>query len=199
VPRTRLLPAADWLALLCLLLAVGGAGCAARQPARAFSDLPNRLHTGHRVFVIDDAGIETAGRIVTLSASALVIDVNGVERRLDQERVRQVQRDGDALWNGLLTGTAIGALGMLLADPTYEPCAGDPGRSCADSQIGQRAAAVGIMAATGAGIDALIHGRHQVYLAPGQPPRSSATVTLSPRVGRTRAGLFVTLDWRNRP
>ena len=184
--------------LLCTLaLAVGG-GCAARQPARSFSDLQQRLHSGDTVYVIDKTGSETKGHIVDVSPSALVLDVNGIRRRMEQDSVRQVQRYGDSLWNGLLIGVAVGTAGSLIADPTYERCKNEPQKLCANPQTGQRVLAVGIMGAVGAGIDALIRGRKQVYLAPGHPLQSARSLAVSPQFGPSAASLFVTLDLNKR-
>jgi hypothetical protein len=114
---------------------------------------------------------------------------------MDQDSVRQVQRYGDSLWNGFFIGAAVGIPGMLLADPTYEPCKNDSEKRCANAQAGQRVLGLGIMGAVGAGIDALIRGRHQVYLAPGQPLQSAARIAVFPRLGPSAAGLFVTLSF----
>ena len=146
-------------------------GCAARQPVRSFSDLQQRVHSGNTVYVIDNTGNETKGTIVDVSASALVLDVNGGRRRMEQDTVRQVQRYGDSLWNGLLIGAAVGIAGMLIADPTYDRCQDDPRKLCANPQTGQRVLAVAVMGAAGAGIDAFIRGRTQVYLAPNRPQK----------------------------
>ena len=48
--------------LVAALALVVGAGCAAKQPARSFVDLQQRLHSGNTVYVIDDTGHETKGR-----------------------------------------------------------------------------------------------------------------------------------------
>ena len=155
--------------LLCTLTLVVAGGCAARQPARSFSDLQRLLHSGNTVFVIDTTGSETKGKVVDVSPSALVLDVNGNRHRMEHDSIRQVQRYGDSLWNGLLIGAAVGTGGMLIADPTYEHCTNNPQQLCANSQVGQRVLAVAITSAAGAGIDELIRGRHLIYLAPGQP------------------------------
>ena len=57
--------------------AIVGGGCAARQPARSFLDLQERLHPGNTVYVTDTAGTETKGKVVEVSAAALVLDVKG--------------------------------------------------------------------------------------------------------------------------
>jgi hypothetical protein len=149
---------------------------------------------GHTVFVIDDTGTETKGKVVETSASVLTLDVDGVRRPMDSGRVRQVQRYGDSLWNGFLIGVAVGTPGVLIADPPYEVCKDDPQKLCAEPQLGQRVLALAVMGAVGAGIDALIRGRHQVYLAPDRPSGSARRIAISPRLGLTAVGLFVTLD-----
>ena len=88
--------------LVAALALVVGAGCAAKQPARSLVDLQQRLHSGNTVYVIDDTGHETKGRVVDVSPSALTLDVDGISRRMEQDRIRQVQRYGDSLWNGKL-------------------------------------------------------------------------------------------------
>jgi hypothetical protein len=144
-------------------------GCAARQPARSFLDLQQRLHSGNTVYVTDNAGTETKGQVVEVAGSSLVLEVKGVQRRLDQSTIRNVQRRGDSLWNGTLIGVAVGASAMLLGDPKYERCANDAQRLCQNPQTGQRLLAVALAGAGGAGIDALIGRRRYVYLAPGEP------------------------------
>ena len=179
--------------LVAALALVVGAGCAAKQPARSFVEPQQRLHSGNTVYVIDDTGHETKGRVVDVSPSALTLDVDGISRRLEQDRIRQVQRYGDSLWNGVLIGMAAATPGLLIADPAYRPCTDNPSRLCADAQAGQRVLAIGLMGAIGGGIDWLIRGRRQVYLAPGQVLQSPRGVVVSPGVALTTAGLVVTL------
>lgn len=149
-------------------LAVVIAGCAARTPARQFPDLRQRVKPGTTVYVIDNTGSEVQGELVDVSESALTLAVNGDQRRVEHESVRQVQTYGDSLWNGLLIGVAVGTAAVLMTDPKYEPCSNGLPRQCADYQVGQRILAVGIWGVVGAGIDALVRGRHQVYVAADQ-------------------------------
>jgi hypothetical protein len=185
-------------AWLCAVAVMVGGGCAARQPSRSFLDLQERLHSGNTVYVTDTTGTETKGKVVEVSGSALVLDVKGVHRRMDQSSVRHVQRHGDPLWNGLLIGVAVGASAMLVADPRYEPCTNSPKTLCANSQMGQRVLAVGIMGAGGAGIDALIGGRRYVYLAPGQRLQGAQSPFVPPPIGRSADLVFVTPDLNKR-
>jgi hypothetical protein len=118
--------------------------------------------------VIDSTGTETKGKVVDVSSSALTLTVHGVQRRMEQETVRQVQTYGDSLWNGLVIGMAVATPGTLIADPTYGPCPNNERMRCANSLVAQRLLGIGIMGAVGAGIDALIRSRHQVYVAADQ-------------------------------
>lgn len=180
-------------ALFCALALLVVAGCAARTPARSFSDLQQRLKPDATVIVIDSTGSETKGTVVNVSPSALILAVDGVQRRMGQESVRQVQSYGDSLWNGFLIGMAVATPGLLIADPTYAPCPDNAQMRCANSQIGQRILAFGIMGGAGAGIDALIRRRHQIYLAADQSAGSRVRVAVTARVGASSAALFVTV------
>jgi hypothetical protein len=154
-----------------LLMIVAASGCAARAPARSFADLQHRVSPGATVYVIDNTGTEVRGRLKDISSAGLILGVDGADRRIAADSVRQVQRYGDSLWNGLLIGMAVATPGMLIADPTYDPCPADPGRRCANSMVGQRILGIGVTGALGAAIDASIRGRHQIYLSPDQQPQ----------------------------
>jgi hypothetical protein len=185
-------------AWICTLAVIMSGGCAAKQPARSFLDLQQRLHPGSTVYVTDNAGTETKGTIVDVSASALVLDVNGIHRRLDRSSVQGVQRHGDSLWNGMLIGVAVGASMMLIADPRYERCTNDTQKLCANSQMGERVLAVGMMGAAGAGIDALIGRRRYVYLAPGQRSPGARAPAVSVPLARSTAFGLVAPDSKTR-
>lgn len=180
-------------ALLCALALLAVAGCAAKAPARSFSALQQRLKPDSTVFVTDNAGSETKGTVVNVSPSALILEVDGVERRMEQQSVRQVQSYGDSVWNGFLIGMAVGTSFALISDPRYEPCPDNAQMRCGNPQVGQRTLGVGVMAGVGVGIDALIRRRHQVYLAAGQSSGSRARLTVIPRFGVSTAALFVTV------
>jgi hypothetical protein len=190
-------PAASAQTLL-IFAAVTISGCAARPPARTFSELQQRVQPGTTLYVIDDRGNETRGRLAAISPDGLTLDRDDAPLRFAESAVRQVQRYGDPLWNGFLIGMAVGTPGMLIADPTYDPCPDNPRRLCPNSQVGQRIVALTVMGAIGAGIDALIRGRHQLYLSPGQLAASAARVAITPQFSRSSAALRVTLRLSDR-
>jgi hypothetical protein len=179
--------------ILVLLLMLASGGCATRRPTQSFEELQHRLRPGHTVYVIDTAGRETRGKVVEVSSSTLMLRVNAAPLRIDSASVRQVQRYGDPLWNGALIGMGLGLPGLLIADPTYQSCDADPQKLCADSQIGQRVAALAVMGGLGAAVDALMRGRHQIYLAPGASVENGARLVVSPIVSARFSGLFVSL------
>jgi hypothetical protein len=164
-----------------------------RQPARSFADLQQRVRPGHTIYVIDTTGTETRAKVVEVTPTALSIDVAGNLQRLEEARVRQVQRYGDSLWNGTLIGIALGLPGTFLADPPRGPCDDDPQRQCAKSPVEQRIVGLSVMGAIGAGIDALMRSRHQVYLAPGQPVGTARRLQLMPRVSPIEASPSVVI------
>jgi hypothetical protein len=106
--------------------------------------------------------------LTALTPFGLTLDVSGASRTFDGPQIRQVQRYGDSLRNGALIGLAVATPAVLIADPQYKPCADNPQRQCAQSDIPQRIAYMGALSAIGAGIDALIRGREQVFVAARQ-------------------------------
>ena len=180
--------------LVLRLAVVVVAGCAARTPARSFGDLQERLKRGTTVYVIDGTGTETRGQIIDVSPSALTLAIDGVQRRMEQDTVRELQTYGDPLWNGLFIGMAVATPAMLIADPTYQPCPNNVQMRCANSHVGQRILAIGMAGGIGAGIDALIRGRQRVYMSPGRAAASTARITVVPQIGPSTAAIFIA--WR---
>lgn len=170
------------------------AGCSARPPARSLTDLQQRIRLGHTLYVIDAAGTETRGKLTAFTPSGLTLDVSGASRTFDEPQIRQVQRYGDSLWNGALIGLAIGAPGALLGDPEYRPCPDNPQHQCAQSAAVQRVLSIGIMTGIGAGIDALMRSRLQVFLAPGQTS-TTRRLRVAPFLHQRGGGLALTLDY----
>lgn len=174
---------------LCALVVLAG-GCAAKQPVHSFFDLQKRLRPGTTVSVVDGVGTETKGKVIDISPSALVLDVGGTRRRMEQNSVMRVRRHGDPLWNGLLIGLGVGVSAMLITDPAYERCTNDPRNVCANPHTGERILAVAAMGVAGAGIDGLIRTRNDVYLAPGDRLPTAGVRAVSPGL----AGLAFTVS-----
>ncbi|HXG89561.1 MAG TPA: hypothetical protein VNJ02_14625 [Vicinamibacterales bacterium] len=151
-------------------------GCSARPPVRSLSDLPLRVRPGHTVYVVDETGNETRGRLTTLALTSVTLDVEGIARTFDAPQIRQVQRYGDSLTNGIAIGVALSVPGWLLQGPG----------------IGIRGTL--LYAAIGAGIDRASHGREQIYLAPGQPI-TQRRLGVAPLITRRGGGLAFTVAY----
>jgi hypothetical protein len=120
------------------------------------------------VFVLDDRGVETRGKLVKLDEQAVVVLVDGAQRRFETARVNRVTRRGDSLRNGAIAGAVIGGvMGVLTSRIAecpngrggYGPCGAGP-------RVAMSVALTGIYAAIGTGIDAAIQGRTVIYQAP---------------------------------
>ena len=161
-------------ALLAAMCVPSAAFAQGTEPSRPRLDLKAAgLST---VYVLDDAGIETTGRLVRLDADAIVLRVDGVEQRIEAARVRRIDKRGDSLRNGTIIGAVVGVAAALLASKLSDCPGSDPSGPC----YGFRAVGVLAYAAAGAGIDALVVGRTTVYEAPRPSPR----LTWAPSGGR---------------
>ena len=121
------------------------------------------------VYVVDETGAETSGRLLRLNLDSLVLLVGGTERRFEAANVRRIQKRGDSLRNGALIGAVAGAvLGVVGAG--ISDCPGDnPGGSCAGARAALFLFSTGVYAAIGTGVDAIIPGRTTLYAAPTVP------------------------------
>lgn len=117
------------------------------------------------VYVEDRAGAETRGRLLSITPTAIAIDVAGSQRTFAPADVVKVERRGDSLKNGALIGAAIGVLTGFIGDC---PGAGTTNRSgnCPGARVGYVLGGSAIWAGIGAGLDALIPGRTLIWRAP---------------------------------
>jgi len=122
---------------------------------------PSSLDT---VYVTDDAGQRTEGKLLRFDPDALVILVDGMERKFDRTSVLRIDRRGDSLKNGAVTGAVVGALmGWLVSGMADCPSDSNPGGSCGGSRVAVFAVSMGLYTAVGTGIDAMIVGRTRVF------------------------------------
>src|SRR5262245_5096189 len=146
------------------------------------------------IYVRDDTGAETSGKLLHLNPDSIVILVDGAERRFEAARVTRIQRRGDSLRNGAIIGAAVGvAMGILSAG--IADCPGDrAGGPCPGSRVALFLVSTGVYSAIGTGIDALIPGRTTLYEASKAPPTAdqggSASLALS-----GRAAVNVRVRW----
>jgi hypothetical protein len=137
--------------LLRFVLTAPSAQDALAQEAASFQELPTFLRVGDEVRITELSGVATQGKIVKLSESSLLL--SGFLRDVSSRQVLQVERMtkdtlGDGTAAGALVGTASGAALLLaVCNSRFSPCRNHPGGV---------AATLGITAAIGAGIGALI-------------------------------------------
>ena len=104
------------------------------------------------------------------------------------ERIVRIDRPHDGKLDGTLIGLGVGAgLGLIAAAATDDSCLGCPDRGfvalAASSMLG------GLGAAFGFGLDAAIRRETNIYRRP------SATLSLSPTLGRSRRGVAIAVSW----
>ena len=175
----------------------------AQTVAATFDELHERVKSGETVYVTDDHGRTTKGRLLSVSAEALSMeaDAGRVEFPVTQtDRVRVRRRD--SLKNGIFTGLAVGAvIGAVLAvtedNRSSAPCDPMSGFLCgafddgfADGPaVAAAGALVGGLVGIGAGvaIDAAIKERRLVYQKASSLPQSR--LVIAPLVGRGTFGV----------
>ena len=142
------------------LLIVSAVPLAAQE---AFTNVQRVLRAGDTVFVIDETGTETRGRVAGISSSALRLAVNGSEREWSAATIWRVTRRGDSLRNGTLigavTGGVIGGVGGLALASLLR----NEGHDTVGPFFFLLGVGAGGGAGIGAGLDALIAGRTLIY------------------------------------
>jgi hypothetical protein len=160
---------------------------AARWPGLESS----RLST---VYVLDDRGTETSGKLLRLNPDLLVVLVDGQERQFESARVARIQKRGDSLRNGAIIGAVVGvAMGIITSG--ISDCPGDrAGGGCPGSRAALFLVSTGVYSAIGTGIDALIPGRTTLYEAPKAPPAADRGGSAPPAL-RGRAAVNIRVRW----
>lgn len=139
--------------------------CCLAVPASAQVTFANiRTQALPTVYVLDRAGHETAGQLVSLGDLALVLKTATVTRTFEPSEVSRLDRKGDSLKNGTLIGLAFG---VFTAGAMAQGCAH---YHCGASVVPYMLFGTGVYAAIGAGIDALIPGRTRIW--PGKPAKT---------------------------
>ena len=163
------------LAILISLCAAASASAQTGDASTAeFWDAFGRNHAPRAVIVIDEAGIETKGRLVLQTADQLTLAVDdGRHHTFLRSRVAAVYQSGDSVKNGAAIGFVIGAGWGLLTRPDLgcSNAQSTKQRQCTTKENVGFAAINSIMGAgVGAGIgalvDKLIPGRRLVYKRP---------------------------------
>jgi len=130
------------------------------------------------VYVLDRSGAETKGSLVSLTHSALVVRTDTGSRTFDLADVVRIHRQGDSLKNGAIIGAVVGAVsGVALAgdcSPSQAGCGGG-------GRVALVLTGIGVWAAIGAGIDALIPGRTLIWTPNSSTGTGGLTLVLSPK------------------
>ena len=174
------------LILTLLLLIVVAAPSASAQTARSFEQLVLLVGSDDRVTVTDSAGREQTGSIVDLSPSALTLRTNGGRRDFRAESVRTISwLRPDPLWQGTLIGLAAGAVtAMALFRFPHEESSGS-----------DKAVLLGLFAGAGmgmgAGVDALIPTRQEIF----RSPTAARRLTVAPVLTSNRQGVAVSIGF----
>jgi hypothetical protein len=152
---------------LAILIAAAPGGVYAQDTSSSWPGLvSSRLST---VYVLDESGAETSGRLLRLSPDSLVLLVDGTERRFETARVARIQKRGDSLRNGAIIGAVVGGvLGIISAG--IAECPGRETGGCPGTRATFFLMSTGVYSAIGTGIDALIPGRTTLYEAPRVVP-----------------------------
>jgi hypothetical protein len=162
-----------------VFLILAPTGAPAQTVASSFEELRQVLKKGQSVVVTDASGQRTRGKVGDVTPSTLVVFIPGA-RTFDQDIITEI-RAPDPLWNGALLGAGIGT-GFALWDYLIDPS--EPGNGAIFT------VAIGLGAAIGAGIDALLNKGGKVVYA---SPRRTRHVVLSPFLGKDRQGAMVSV------
>jgi hypothetical protein len=174
-----------------LSICAGGMRAEAQEVASTLEQLAVLVKPGDTIRVVDVTGRETNGRIGRLSPDVLILDTPAGLQQLGEADVATIsQRRGDSLTNGAIIGGVAGAayFGTMMAIFSQY---NDGGDVIVPTAIMGGALMVGLGAAAGVGIDALISGRQVIYRkAPGR-----TSVGVSPMFGQGRRGAVVTVTF----
>lgn len=171
---------------LVLAVALVPNAASAQTVVRSFDELQRTLKVGQTVFVTDESGRRTQGKVADVSASSLVI-LTPETRTFVEGAVTEI-RSTDRLWKGALIGLGVGAIPGATAG--LAGCAQYNRPACVTDPILGALVLGGIGAAIGVGIDALVNKVGKVlYVSPRQIPG----VTLAPLLGKDRQGVLLSV------
>ncbi len=135
--------------------------------AQSFAALEKQTTPGSTVYVVDNAGEETKGRIVKLSDLSLTLQVHGTLQQFALADVARVERQKrDPVRNGVLIGAAVGALaGFTMGRSADSPSCPLSGSECGQGAVVGTVGGAFWGAIGGWIVDALVRTRESVYVA----------------------------------
>ena len=85
----------------------------AQSVSSSFSEIGLELPT---LYVADESGRETVGRLVSLTATPIVLDTGAEYQRFEAAEVTRVQRAGDSVKSGAIVGALVGGpIGLTIS------------------------------------------------------------------------------------
>ena len=124
------------------------------------------------VYVIDDSGVETTGRLLRFDSSSLTVAIRNAEVPFAIDHVRTVDRRDSLFKGGTLIGAVVGGIigGIGAAMMGSGSCNRypDPVRPCGTGErVGVFALYTGLGTGLGLLLDKVHHGRSRLYEAAG--------------------------------
>jgi hypothetical protein len=118
--------------------------------------------SGQTVRVRDKTGHETKGRVISATATELVLQVSKSQRTMPVSDIERVGTKGDPIWDGAVIGATIGAVAAALPLDAGVPCTGP----CFRNSAGGEVVGLLIMAGLGAWWDSRHSHSEVIYQAP---------------------------------
>ena len=154
---------------VCVLFVVAcfPVAASAQPAARSLGELQTRVKIGEIVFVVDDSGLETRGKVETVSDVSIGLTVDGIRRGFDESSITRIdRRRPDSVRNGLAIGLGSGALvGFLAGRAADSPTCPRSGIECGQGALLGTVGGAVLSAVGGWLIDALTRNREVIYLA----------------------------------
>jgi hypothetical protein len=172
-------PFSATIAVIAVLLGLGRPAHAQTPP----DSLPNlSLVIGERIEVTGDDGSVVTGRVIRVSDTSLVLEIDRKTTELAPHQIRAISRwEKDSVTNGILIGTGLGFLVPAFISAAVDT--GEPGEAAA--LLIPPGVCIGL--AVGWIVDALRHKKIQIF------PAIPARVTVAPLLGHGRKGIEASL------
>ena len=178
---------------LALATVLAAAAQAEAQTAASFDELPLVLRRGDRVAVTDDSGQSHTGRIIDLSPSSLSLEAVGYRLDVGPAEVMLVRQwRSDSLRNGTMIGLGVAAIPGFLLSAAAHGLASNEGGSAGEAAAGVAVLSLGVGAALGAAVDALIQDSYLIYDHRGATRKR---LTVSPLLSAHRRGVAVSIGF----
>jgi hypothetical protein len=173
---------------VCVIFLAGATRVEAQGVASTFEQLSVLVKQGDKITVVDASGVKADGRVGLLSGGTLTITTPSGMRHLGEADVAEIrQRRPDSLKNGAIIGAVCATTWYVRMAAIMSGV--DEGGVQVGSAITGGVVIGTLGAAAGAGIDAMIAHKQVIY----RKGSHTASVTLSPLVGRGRRGAAVTV------